>query len=113
MKRLVFCTLLLIWIPACGPRPASQLLRLSRGMVKSQVMEWKVLGAPNSIKGVIQNKHGELVEVWEYRLEVRLWAKDRFWLYFVDDKLLRWTESEDKDWPEEEQRIYETRFAPE
>ena len=82
-------------------------------MTKSQVATWKVLGSPNAVKDVIRNEHGEVVKVWEYRLKVANWAKDRFWLYFADGTLVRWTEGEDKDWSEEEQRIYETRFVPE
>lgn len=112
MKRLAICTLIVMLMPACH-RPASLLRRLERGMTRDQVAEKSVLGAPNAVKGVMQNKHGELVEVWEYRLKVREYGRDRYWLYFVDGELLRWSEGEDKDWSEEEERIYENRFGPE
>ncbi len=82
-------------------------------MTQDQVVQRQALGKPNAVKGAIRNKHGEIIHVWEYRLQVAKWAKDRYWLYFVDGTLVRWTDGEDKDWSEEEQRIYETRFVPE
>jgi len=112
MRIGAFIALVVLLAAGCGPRPASHLQRLSLGMTKNQVTGKKVLGSPNAVKGAIRNKHGEIVHVWEYRLQVAKWAKDRYWLYFVDGTLVRWTDGEDKDWSEEEQRIYETRFVP-
>lgn len=106
-------SILALVLASCGPPPASRLRRLSLGMTQEQVVQRQALGKPNAVKGAIRNQHGEVVQVWEYKLQVSNWATDRYWLYFVDGTLVRWTDGEDKDWSEEEQRIYETRFVPE
>ena len=87
--------------------------RISLGMSKEQVVQ--NLGNPTVARGAIRNKFDQTVEVWEYRLALpkTVWSqrdmKD-YWLYFVEDKLVRWGEA--GDWSKESSQIYEFQFNP-
>ena len=111
--------------------PAKRMTRISLGMSKEQVVQ--KLGNPTVARGAIRNKFDQTVEVWEYRLalpEDQVGAKVAFtvftvgfgafvlgkrdmknyWLYFVEDKLVRWGEA--GDWEREASQIYEFQFNP-
>ena len=101
-------------------------------MKKSQVFER--LGEPTVLRGSLQNKYGQIVEVAEYRLTlpsndsagtvigktagtiitlgigaVAFKGEQRdYWLYFYDGKLVQWGQA--GDWRREADRIYEFRF---
>lgn len=111
--------------------PAKHMTRISLGMSKEQVVQ--NLGNPTVARGAIRNKFDQTVEVWEYRLALAedevgrktaltiltlgigaLSYADRdmknYWLYFVEDKLVRWGEA--GDWNREASQIYEFQFNP-
>ena len=108
--------------------PAKRMSRISLGMSKEQVCQ--KLGDPTVARGDSRNKFDQTVEVWEYRLalpedaganvafttatfEVGAFVHrdiKNYWLYFVEDKLVRWGEA--GDWDREASQIYEFRFNP-
>ena len=124
-------SLLLALLLAGCATPAKHMTRISLGMSKEQVVQ--KLGNPTVARGAIRNKFDQTVEVWEYRLalpEDEVGSKtattivtfgigaflfaDRdmknYWLYFVEDKLVRWGEA--GDWDREAGQIYEFQFNP-
>lgn len=128
--RFISCLLLAILLAGCAT-PAKHMTRISLGMSKEQVVQ--KLGNPTVARGAIRNKFDQTVEVWEYRLalpEDKVGRKtvltigtlgigalsfvDRdmkdYWLYFVEDKLVRWGEA--GDWEREASQIYEFKFNP-
>lgn len=128
--RFISCLLLVILLVGCAT-PAKHMTRISLGMSKEQVIQ--NLGNPTVARGAIRNKFDQTVEVWEYRLalpEDEVGSKtattivtlgigaflfaDRdmknYWLYFVEDKLVRWGEA--GDWEREASQIYEFKFNP-
>lgn len=95
----------------------------------------KKLGEPRVARGSVRNQHGQIIEVWEYRLvlpsqdsagevigksaltlftlgmaagEFAAPQKD-YWLYFLDDKLAQWGEA--GDWQVERERLYRVEFG--
>ena len=110
--RFISCLLLVILLVGCAT-PAKHMTRISLGMSKEQVVQ--NLGNPTVARGAIRNKFDQTVEVWEYRLALpkTVWSqrdmKD-YWLYFVEDKLVRWGEA--GDWDREASQIYEFQFNP-
>jgi len=106
--------------------------KISLGYSKEEVK--KTIGSPRVIRGAIQNKDGQTIEVWEYRFAM---PKDAgqvigdscatvltlglslsldkttdyrlYWLYFVDGKLAKWGEA--GDWQTESKNLYEIRFT--
>ena len=93
--------------------PAKRMSRVSLGMTKEQVIQ--NLGNPTVARGAIRNKFNQTVEVWEYRLALpkTVWSQrdmKNYWLYFVEDKLVRWGEA--GDWERESNQIYEFQFNP-
>jgi hypothetical protein len=104
MKYTVVLALVLI----AGCATTSQFIRLQIGMTKNQVIE--AIGEPDLARGSLQNKYGQLVEVWEYDRLVSNWAWDRklMWVYLHDGKLVQWGQA--GDWRREADRIYEMRF---
>jgi len=73
-----------------------QLIKLNLGMSKAEVVS--EIGKPVAARGSITNKHGQLVEVWEYAM----WkgpAPVDYWLYFVDGEFATaiWAYSIDGD----------------
>lgn len=128
--HFISCLLLAILLAGCAT-PAKRMARISLGMSKEQVCQ--KLGDPTVARGAIRNKFDQTVEVWEYRLalpEDEIGRKtavtiitlgiggfsfaDRdmknYWLYFVEDKLVRWGEA--GDWEREASQIYEFQFNP-
>ena len=85
-----------------------QFVRLELGMSKAEVT--KTVGEPELARGAIQNKFGQLIEVWEYYRFISNWSPDkkRMWVYFSDGKLVQWGQA--GDWEREADRIYEFRF---
>jgi len=86
---------------------------LSLGTTKGEVT--KAIGKPYVVRGAMQNKYGQTIEVWEYRparwtMDAVAYYTDRYWLYFVEDKLVQWGQA--GDWSREADRIYEIRFGP-
>lgn len=113
-------------------KDTSSLSSISIGMKKSQVFER--LGEPTVLRGSLQNRYGQIVEVAEYRLTLpsndgagtivgksaltvltfgmgaaSFKGEQRdYWLYFYDGKLVQWGQA--GDWRREADRIYEFRF---
>jgi hypothetical protein len=89
------------------------LQRLSLDMTKAEVT--RSIGSPLAVRGAIKNKFDETIEVWEYRLDVPFFQaqsldeNQTYWLYFVEDRLVRWGQA--GDWAKEADRIYEVRFG--
>ena len=109
--HFISCLLLVLLLTSCAT-PAKHMTRISLGMTKEQVIQ--KLGNPTVARGAIRNKFDQTVEVWEYRLRIG----DPFigpgiknyWLYFMEDKLVRWGEA--GDWDREASQIYEFQFNP-
>ena len=104
MKYAVVMALVLI----AGCATTSQFIRLQIGMTKTQVIE--AIGEPDLARGSVQNKYGQLIEVWEYDRLVSNWSWDRklMWVYLCDGKLVQWGQA--GDWKREADRIYEIRY---
>ena len=110
--KLRITLLFLILFCSCGP--TQQVLSdISINMTKQEVKQQ--IGKPNTVRGSITNKYGQVVEVWEYRLYQYSGAVeglspyyDLYWLYFVDSKLVQWGQA--GDWQREADKIYEIRF---
>ncbi len=101
-------------------------------MDKSQVLN--KLGSPSVVRGSIKNNYGQIIEVWEYRVdqgktsgqfggELALTALtlglcapillsegeiNSYWLYFCDGRLVKWGQA--GDWSREADVIQEVRF---
>lgn len=119
MKR-ISAILILLFVSSGCMQPASKLKMLSLGQTKEDVIA--SIGDPRVVRGAIQNKYGQNIEVWEYRL---LLSSDNafdtfmfgsasadkrdYWLYFVNDELVKWGQA--GDWQKEAQNIYEIRFT--
>jgi hypothetical protein len=131
-SAIILCVFLSL---ACGcvrSINSDRLLMVSVDMEKSQIV--KKLGYPSVVRGSIKNKHGEVIEVWEYRVdqgktsdqlagEFALTALtlglcapvllsegeiNAYWLYFCDGKLVKWGQA--GDWSREADVIQEIRF---
>lgn len=125
--HFISCLLLVILLAGCAT-PAKRMARISLGMSKEQVCQ--KLGDPTVARGAIRNKFDQPVEVLEYRLalpedaganvafttatfEIGAFVHrdiKNYWLYFVEDKLVRWGEA--GDWDRESSQIYEFQFNP-
>lgn len=113
---------------------SKKLIEIRLGMTKGEIRE--VLGEPTVARGAIQNKFGQIIEVWQYRLALpssdtpgqvigksmltlltfgigaatfRGEMRD-YWLYFLRDELVQWGEA--GDWSREPDRIYQFNFDP-
>ena len=121
---------LLFSIAACNR--AERLSQLSIGMSKPDAAQ--VLGTRYTVRGAMQTRYGQSVEVWEVVLSQPKTGKQvvgevtatvitfgllapvlatpgrekAYWLYFVDGRLAQWGEA--GDWAREADRIYEIRF---
>lgn len=123
-------------ISLVGCATTRRLQQISLGMTKDEVVT--KIGNPTVVRGCITNKHGQVVEVWEYNLRVKQVGvgevvgktflaictlgislaishprergaeKRDYWLYFINDKLVQWGQA--GDWKTEADRIYEFRF---
>ena len=133
---LLLLLLFLVSITACvsGLPKSSQLRQVSLGMSKGEIVD--ALGEPAVVRGSVRNKFNQVIEVWEYALELpyqdsagEIIGKSAFtvltlgvgatrfkagiknyWLYFLDNKLVQWGET--GDWGKEPERIYDFNFNP-
>lgn len=133
VSKIILCVTISLFIISCTPS-TSNLRKLSLGMTKTQVET--ELGEPTAARGAILNKHGQTIEVWEYRMALPntdspgeiigksvgtiitlgigaasfKGARKDYWLYFYDNKLAQWGQA--GDWKQEADRIYEFNFNP-
>jgi len=132
MRKIAIIMILVALLGGCE-QPASHLKRISLNETKEQIKQ--KMGDPRVVRGAIQNKYDQNIEVWEYRLampsddsagdvigksvmtvftlgaaamEFTTERRD-YWLYFCDDELVRWGQA--GDWQIESQNLYEVRFA--
>jgi outer membrane protein assembly factor BamE (lipoprotein component of BamABCDE complex) len=107
IRRFVVISVAMPFVFA-GCATTQQFIKLELGMTKVQVIE--TVGEPNLARGSIQNKYGQLIEVWEYYRFESNWSPDkkRMWVYFADGRLVQWGQA--GDWAREADRIYEIRF---
>jgi len=80
-------------------------------MTKAEVTA--ALGSPAAARASITNKHGQVIEVWEYDLYppppyLTPTQPTKYLLLFCENKLVSWGEA--GDWRKEADRIYEMRF---
>jgi len=133
MVALAFFLISIVLIGGCAALPKAKNLKyVSIGMGKNEVVQ--KIGEPRVCRGSMVNKSGQIIEVWEYSLELAsqdsagetigkfcatvctfgIAAMDfaapqkNYWLYFIDDKLVQWGEA--GDWNVERDRIYRIEF---
>lgn len=134
MKKIILVTIIAgIFCGCAGTPPSSNLQKISLGQRKDSIV--KDVGNPRAVRGAIQNKYGQNIEVWEYRFslpsddsvgdtisksvltictlgaaaqEFTTETRD-YWLYFLDDELVKWGQA--GDWQMESKNIYEIRFS--
>jgi hypothetical protein len=106
MKKPILILIFLI-LAGCAPR-ATILSRISLDLTKAEVIQ--KLGEPQSVRGALKNENGQVLEVWEYRLHRYAGAieglspyYDLYWLYFINDKLVRWGKA--GDWEQFDKKI--------
>ncbi len=135
MKWFVVVLLCLV-ISGCATIKSTRVLsKIDLGMTEEEVR--RRLGEPTVARGAIINKYGQKIKVWEYRLDkgkrgsqlgteltriITSLGKSTpmllsegdisdYWLYFFDDKLVRWGQA--GDWQRESDKIYEINFDSE
>ena len=109
MGQIIYSGVLLLSLfGIVGCATTSGFIKLELGMSKKQVID--AIGNPDVARGSVQNKYGQLIEVWEYDRLVSNWSweKKTMWVYFCDGHLSQWGEA--GDWAREADRIYEIRF---
>jgi len=133
MKKLFIVFTVCVFVSGCASLKSVRVLRkLSSGLSKQETAER--IGNPKIARGALRNKYGEMIEVWEYRLDegkpgaqkyiesdsiysstglmhpILFFSGEiqNYWLYFVDDELVRWKPA--GDWEKEADRIYDTKF---
>ena|ERR1051326_7341194 len=87
---------------------ASRLRDLHLGMTKEEV-KTAMKAPPDAVKGVVQNKFGQTIEVWMYWCDQGDAPDAGFWVYFCDGKLVEWG-PQPVDWAKERDRLYEKKF---
>jgi hypothetical protein len=124
--RRYFVIALLLSTAGCAVQTndTGDLINLSLGMDQSEVEE--EVGPPSAVRSAMTNKYGQTIHVWEYRLGPKTHALQDFlagpvgrqelarvrrdyWLYFVDDTLIRWGEA--GDWQQTADHLYDIRFG--
>jgi outer membrane protein assembly factor BamE (lipoprotein component of BamABCDE complex) len=119
--------LLVICLAGCATHMISsdKLDELRRGMTKLEVIS--LLGKPSEEKGTITSPHGYPMDVWEYsvapakkgesktqkqaeRVMYTLEGAKGYWLYFLDDNLIKWNEA--GDWGLESSQGVRARHYP-
>ncbi len=115
---------------ACAPS-VDKLHSVKSGMTKEAVTE--SFGQPTAVKAIIRNRHGQTIEVWEYKLAlpddpdeesfkkisatmtagafapVYLVQNTKpYWFYFLDSKFAKWQEA--GDWEVELEQLLEHRL---
>ncbi len=137
MKNIVVLSLFAISILGSCVRSinSDKLISVSVDMDKTEILNR--LGKPSVVRGSIKNNHGQIIEVWEYRVdqgksstqfagELALTALtfglcapllicegeiNAYWLYFCDGFLVKWGQA--GDWSKEAGIIQEVRFNSE
>lgn len=131
-KMLLF-TFIIPFLGGCARTIRSgKLMNISLGMDKQQIL--KQLGRPTIVRGSIKTKFEQVIEVWEYVVDVEwtggqiagataftiltfglgagvFWDETEayyYWLYFHDNKLVKWGRA--GDWAKEADHISEIRF---
>ena len=112
---------------ACAPS-VDKLHSVKPGMTKEAVTE--SFGKPTAVKAIIRNRHGQTIEVWEYKLALPddpdeesfkkisatmtaglaspAWLVQNtkpYWFYFLDSKFAKWQEA--GDWETEMEQLLE------
>ena len=115
---------------ACAPS-VDKLQTVKPGMTKKAVTE--SFGQPTAVKAIIRNRHGQTIEVWEYKLALpddpdeesfkKITATmtagafapaylvqntKPYWFYFLDSKFAKWQEA--GDWEAEMEQLLEHRL---
>ncbi len=115
---------------ACAPS-VDKLQSVNPGMTKEAVTE--SFGQPTAVKAIIRNRHGQTIEVWEYKLALpddpdeesfkKITATmtagafapaylvqntKPYWFYFLDSKFAKWQEA--GDWEAEMEQLLEHRL---
>jgi len=134
MKHFTLALLSILSLGGCSSDsvPAQRLESISIGMSRQEVVAR--MGQPRVVRGSVQNKFGQVVEVLEYRFTmpvndgsgmkvskrvftvatVGLGAlvldgeSREYWLYFYDGHLVQWGQA--GDWSREAERIYQFKF---
>lgn len=120
---------------ACATTPETErLVELDRGLSRAETIE-RLGASSTAVRGSLENKYGQTVEVLEYTPAQAqspeqgaaaaartddpaglaapapgAAADGAYWLYFVDDTLVRWGRA--GDWDETAERIYQIHFGP-
>lgn len=110
MKKCLFLMISCCFMFGCA-NTISQLRVLSLGMTKENVVE--KMGEPKSTRASSRYSNG--VEVWDYVLRRGGFppkGRQRYWLFFQNNKLVQWGEENDwgkfeRDPDYIEKRIYE------
>lgn len=130
VKKIMVLLVLVLLLSGCAStRPMKTLQKVSLNSPMKNVVE--IMGRPAFIRGIIKNKYGEVIEVWEYslaegevenRLNPDLLAAfdplssgvipvgkiQNYWLYFANDELVRLGQA--GNWEKDADRIYNVRF---
>ncbi len=122
MKKTIVLLISLLFLLGCASmRSTKALQKVFVGSSLEEVIE--VMGRPALIKGVVKNRYGKNVEVLEYNLTQeqikeqlsadllvasKLKETQNYWLYFVNDKLVKVSEA--TNWRKEIKRIYRLEF---
>ena len=115
-------------------RSAKEFENASIGMSKLDVI--KKVGRPAIVRGMLKNKDGETVEVWEYKvgkgkdlqqvsteivftvmsagsgapLLLSAAQTDRYWVYFINGAYAGWSHA--GDWARDQGKLYEMYYRP-
>ena len=135
-KRFLLLLLPLLALGACSKKLSQKdLMKVTLGLSKNEIINH--IGEPNVLRGSILNKHGQVIEVYEYDVKRGINGKllsigicygictlgigfiampafidekiANYWLYFYDNKLVQWGQA--GDWKKEADVIYEMRFS--
>lgn len=107
MKRILTAIALFLFI-SCAPYKQINLSAISIGMTKEQVVS-ALKKKPDNLIGAKKYATGN-VEVLQYTRynSITGQLEERYWLYFLDNKLQQW--GRPGDWEKEADKIYEYRI---
>ncbi len=118
MKKLALLLIALPFLSGCGHRMRTwtgflkphALMTISVGMTKEDIIYQ--IGTPDICRGSFINNYDQVIELWEYmvlRHEFGAPAyKEVYWLFFHDNKLVKWCKA--GDWETTQHEIKEIRF---
>jgi len=115
-------------------RSAKEFESASIGMSKADII--KKVGRPAIVRGMLKNKDGEAVEVWEYKagkgkdlqqvsteivftvmsagsgapLLISAAQTDRYWVYFINCAYAGWSHA--GDWARDQDKLYDMQYRP-